>query len=77
LAKIISNGKEVELREYILKSLAKTDSTSIRDVDRSIDYFLNLVEPFSEMITLLYDKKLLNVDDVRKIIKSQEISIID
>ena len=77
MAKIISNGKEVELREYILKSLAKTDSTSIRDVDRSIDYFLNLVEPFSEMITLLYDKKLLNVDDVRKIIKSQEISIID
>ena len=77
MAKIISNGKEIELGEYVLECMDKTDPTSIRDVDRSIDYFLNLVVPFSELITVLYEKKLLNVDDVRRVLKSQEINIID
>ena len=77
LAKVIINDKEVELREYIKDELVKSDPSSIRDVERSIDYFMNLIESLSEMITLLYEKKLLNVDDVRKIIKSQGIIIND
>ena len=77
MAKVIIDGKEYELRHFISESLAKSDSVNYRDVDSTIDYISNLIDSLSETISLLYEKKLLNVDDVKRIIKLPEINIID
>lgn len=77
MVKIIKQNKEVELKNFIVESLMKSDSANYRDVDSAIDYISNLFESLSETISLLYEKKILDINDIKKITNNQEIKIID
>ena len=77
MVKIIKYNKKVELKNFIIESLMKSDSANYRDVDSVIDYISNLFESLSETISLLFEKKILDINDIKKITNNQEIKIID
>lgn len=75
MAKIKVNGKEKDLREFLIETLGKSDSSNFRDVDSAIDYISNIIEISSDLILTLYEKKVLNVDDIKKLLKRPDIII--
>jgi len=77
LSKVVKDNKEVDLKNYIIESMTKTDSLNIRQVENTIDYIANIFESLSETIVLLYEKGILNADDISKIVKEQKINIVD
>ncbi len=77
MIKIIQQNKKVELKNFIIESLMKSDSANYRDVDSAIDYISNLFDSLGETIALLYEKKILDISDIKKITNNQEIKTID
>jgi len=75
LAKIKVNGKEKDLKEFLIETLGESDSSNFRDVDSAIDYISNIIEFSSDLILTLYEKKVLNVDDIKKLLKRPDIII--
>ena len=77
MVKIIQRNKEVELKTFIVESLMKSDSANFRDVDSVIDYISNLFGSLGKTIALLYEKKILDISDIKKITNNQEIKTIE
>jgi len=45
LSKVVKNNKEVDLKNYIIESMTKTDSLNIRQVENTIDYIARRNHP--------------------------------
>jgi hypothetical protein len=70
--KIIIDKKEGDLKNQLIESLAKSDSKNFRETESAIDYISNLIEFLSESIVVLYEKKILDDNDIRRILKVKE-----
>lgn len=75
MAKIKVNGNEKDLAEFLIELLGKSDSRNFRDVDSTIDYISNILEFSSNLIIILFEKKVLNVDDIKRLLKRPDIVI--
>jgi len=71
LAKVKINKNEKDLREYLIETLEKSNSRNYRDVDGAIDYISNILEFSSDLMIILYEKKILNADDIKRLLKDQ------
>lgn len=75
MTKIIVNEKEKDLREFIIDTLGNSNSSNFRDVDSAIDYISNIFQFSSELLITLYEKKILSIDDLKRILKVTKMNI--
>jgi hypothetical protein len=75
MIKIIDDGKEKELKELILNLLTNSSSSGFREVDGLINYISNILEGLSETVEILYEKGILDINDISRITKRENLSV--